>query len=190
MFDQKHNTFRLCIYLLLVVFMTSCHHSRKLSGIAKNSEIKSQVKIKNNIPPVKIKTGDTRPEELVNFAETLLGTKYKYGGTDKESGFDCSGFMWYVFNHFGIKAPRVSEAYTNAGREVNIKESKKGDIILFTGSDAQSGKTGHIGLITDNQSNKITFIHSASGGGKGVMKSQMNTYFTERFIKVNRIFND
>ena len=49
-----------------------------------------------------INTKRTKAEELVDFAETLEGIPYKYGSTDPRTGFDCSGFITYVFNHFGI----------------------------------------------------------------------------------------
>jgi cell wall-associated NlpC family hydrolase len=93
-----------------------------------------------------------------------------------------------VFNHFKIKVPRTSENFTNAGKEVSIEDSKIGDIILFTGSDAKSAKVGHIGFITSNENGKITFIHASSGVGKKIMKSQMSAYFVLRFVKVIRVF--
>ena len=167
----------------------SCSHSKKLSGVPKNTEINSRITIKEKVPVVKINTANITADELISYAESLEGTKYKFGGTSVETGFDCSGFVWYVFNHFNVKVPRTSVQFTNAGKEVKISESKRGDIILFTGSDENSRRVGHLGFITANENNKITFLHAASGGGRGVMKSQMSQYFVARFVKVNRIFN-
>jgi hypothetical protein len=173
---------------LSALLLSSCSHSRKMSGIAKNKDIESHIKIRGHVASVNINPGKTTPEEFIEFAKSLKGIKYSFGGSSKEIGFDCSGFVWYVFNHFNIKAPRTSVEYTNAGLEVPITESKKGDIILFTGSDSKSRTVGHMGFITDNQNDKITFIHSASGGGRGIMESQMSQYFVERFVKVTRFF--
>ena len=175
---------------MATLFLISCRHSKKISGVSKNAEISSKIKIKENVPAVKIKTENITADELISYAESLEGIKYKYGGTSEETGFDCSGFIWYVFNHFNIKVPRTSVQFTNAGKEVKISESRRGDIILFTGSDANSRKVGHIGFITANENNKITFLHAASGGGRGIMKSQMSKYFVERFVKVNRVFKN
>src|SRR3954471_8841125 len=47
-----------------------------------------------------IHTGNIQPGQVVDFAKTLIGTKYRYGSTDPAVGFDCSGFITYVFNHF------------------------------------------------------------------------------------------
>ena len=187
MMKNKFQISFLCLFITL--FLISCSHSKKLIGVPKNSEISLGITIKEKVPAVKINIENITADELISYAESLEGTKYKYGGKSEETGFDCSGFVWYVFNHFNVKVPRTSVQFTNAGKEVKITESKRGDIILFTGSDEKSGKVGHLGFVTANENNKITFLHAASGGGRGVMKSQMSQYFVERFVKVNRIFN-
>ena len=177
----------LCIGIL---FLQSCSSSRKSTG-AKTTEIediKSTVVIKNKVPPVKIDVKNVKPDELVAFAETLKGVPYLYGSMKIENGFDCSGFVNYVFNHFGIKVPRTTVGFTNAGKEVSLRESKEGDIVLFTGSDAKSGVVGHMGIIVEHKKNDFEFIHSASGKASGVMISNMNSYFIPRFVKVIRVF--
>ncbi|MFD2145779.1 C40 family peptidase [Mucilaginibacter antarcticus] len=68
-----------------------------------------------------INTGKTAPDQLIGFARTLTGTPYKYGSTDPKEGFDCSGFITYVFNHFSILVPRSSVDFTHIGRETDLK---------------------------------------------------------------------
>ncbi len=170
--------------------VASCSNSRKATSVVKKTTIKSNVVLRKKIAPYYIDTKNTRADELVSFAESLKGTAYKYGGSSKSTGFDCSGFIWYVFKHFSISVPRISADFTNAGNEVSFELSKRGDIILFTGSDPNSGVVGHMGIITKNNRNGVSFIHSASGNGKGVMISGMSEYFITRFVKVIRIFSD
>jgi cell wall-associated NlpC family hydrolase len=170
------------------VLLIGCRSSKDLTGISLNKNIKSNIRIKKNVAVIKIETEKTKAEDCIKFAETLEGIKYTYGGSSIEKGFDCSGFVWYVFNHFNIKAPRTSERFTNAGKEVSIEDSKMGDIILFTGTDAKSATVGHMGFITSNEKGRITFIHASSGVGKRIMKSQMSAYFVLRFVKVIRVF--
>ena len=67
-----------------------------------------------------------------------------------------------------------------------IQDCRRGDIILFTGSDPNSGIVGHMGIVTDNKNGEVEFIHASSS--RGVMISGMNSYFVPRFVKVNRIF--
>jgi len=170
--------------------ITGCHGTRKTQIVNKDDyEIRSVVKIKERVKEVTINTGRTDADEFVDFAEKLVGTKYQYGSADPSKGLDCSGFVFYVFGHFQIKVPRTSSDFTNAGKEVKISDSQRGDLILFTGSDAHSGRVGHMGIITENKNRKIKFIHSASGGGKGVTISGMSSYYIERFVKIIRVFD-
>jgi len=152
------------------------------------SEIKSRVVIKNNPPPRKINTKNIKPEQVLAIVESMEGVPYVYGGSSKEQGFDCSGLIWYAFKKNGIAVPRTSVEYTNAGKEVPLTESKRGDIILFTGSDANSGVVGHMGMITNNDRGKIHFINAVSGEGGAVMYSRLAGYFIPRFVKVIRVF--
>jgi cell wall-associated NlpC family hydrolase len=78
--------------------------------------------------------------------------------------------------------------FTNAGKEVPVKNSMPGDLILFTGSDAKSGIVGHMGIIVSNKNGVLKFIHASSS--RGVMISGMDSYFLPRFVKVNRVFPD
>jgi cell wall-associated NlpC family hydrolase len=148
----------------------------------------------NNSPPIKntlpgqIETGNIHPEAVVAFAESLFGTPYLYASTDPKSGFDCSGFITYVFNHFGIKVPRSSIDFTNVGKEVAVKDAKRGDIILFTGTDSTERYVGHMGIIVSNVNGELQFIHSSSGKAHGVTVSPLKGYYIGRFVKVIRIF--
>lgn len=173
---------------LSIFILVGCSASRKTSKPveANSSEIRSTVVIKNKVPARTINTKEVSPDELVNFAETLIGVKYKYGSMIKEKGFDCSGFINYVFAHFKISVPRTSSDFTNAGKEVSAKDSKPGDLILFTGSNEKSGVVGHMGIVTQNKKGDLQFIHASES--RGVMISGMNSYFLPRFVKVNRIF--
>jgi len=175
---------------ILIIILTGCSATRRgaVAETVKSGDIKSTVKIKKYVAPRVVNTKNVSPAELVDFAETLIGVKYKYGSMVKENGFDCSGFINYVFNHFKIYVPRTTVDFTNAGKEIQIKKSKPGDLILFTGSDAGSGIVGHMGIIVDNTNGDLKFIHASSS--RGVMISGMNSYFIPRFVKVNRVFPD
>lgn len=202
---QRLNGYLILLSTFLLLALESCSSSKSTSrGVIKatskkdkeNKEdkkesdyIKSTVSLKEVIPARTINTKDIPADEVVKFAETLIGTPYKYGSTIKENGFDCSGFINYVFNNFKIKVPRSSKDFTNAGKQIDLENCKRGDLILFTGSNANSGVVGHMGIITYNKKGKIEFIHAASSNSKGVIISGMNQYFIPRFVKVIRVFN-
>lgn len=180
--------YSITFFLVFMLLFSACSSSKKSARTnGALSSMRSTIVIKKNVPAVNIDVKTVEPESLVNFSKTLIGVPYKYGSTKKENGFDCSGFIFYVFNHFNINVPRTSAAFTNAGKEVPISNSKEGDLILFTGSDAKSGVVGHMGIVTKTTSDNLFFIHAASGAGKGVMISSLNSYFIPRFVKVIRI---
>lgn len=140
--------------------------------------------------PADTSTIDTKnhsPENIVRFAKTLIGTPYKYASADPARGFDCSGFITYVFNHFGIEVPRSSIDFTNVGTPVSLPDSKTGDLILFTGTDSLETHVGHMGIVTEN-TDTLQFIHSTSGKKYGVTITPLNEYYRKRFVKVIRIF--
>ena len=80
--------------------------------------------------------GNVSGAAVISFAKNYLGTPYRYGGTTP-NGFDCSGFLVYVFKHFGIRLPRTSSQIASAGVGVSISNMKPGDILW---------RPGHVGL--------------------------------------------
>lgn len=137
-----------------------------------------------------INTGNTSPQQLLSYAQSLIGTPYKYGSIDPEKGFDCSGFITHIFNHFKIKVPRSSREYTNASREVRLDEAKPGDIVLFTGTNHAIRQVGHMGLITASRNGIFEFIHSSSGKAQGVTVTPLAKSYISRFMKIIRVFKD
>lgn len=188
--------FRLKYSLLLILIFASasCSVSKTQKKIAYDKTAAPK-QVSNSEPEnitgyKTIDTKHTEAEPLMQFAENLLGVKYKYGSTEPEKGFDCSGFVNYVFNHFNINVPRVSKDFNGFGPSVDLKKSKRGDIILFTGTDVKSSEVGHLGLITQNQNGQIKFIHSSSGRSIGVIISDLSNYYTTHFVKVIRVFDN
>src|ERR1700733_1778788 len=90
------------------------------------------------------------PEKIVAFAKTLKGVPYKSCSMDPDGGFDCSGFVNYVFNHFNIHVPRSSVDFTNVGEDIQLRNARPGDLILFTGTNPRTKIVGHIGIIIAN----------------------------------------
>ncbi len=138
--------------------------------------------------PLYIHTGAVHPEEIVAYAQTFIGTPYVYASSNPAVGFDCSGFISYVFNHFNITVPRSSAGFTNVPHEVPVADAKPADLILFTGTDSAIRTVGHMGIVVQNQNNELLFIHSSSGKANSVTITPLNDYYKGRFIKVIRIF--
>ncbi len=137
-----------------------------------------------------IETGNTSPADLVNFACSLVGTPYQYGSKDPAHGFDCSGYVTYVFNHFSIMVPRTSVDFTAVQRPISLKDAKAGDLILFTGTDSTQRIVGHMGIISSTPGEPLRFMHATSGKGYGVVETDFHTpYYETRYIKIIRVFS-
>lgn len=135
-----------------------------------------------------IDTKNVLPQQLIDYAKTLIGVPYKYASTDPRQGFDCSGFITYVFNHFGIIVPRSSIDFTEVGKPIPLETVKPGDIVLFTGTDSTEKFVGHMGLVVNQENGVVNFIHSTSGKAYGVTITPLSRYYMGRFIKAIRIF--
>lgn len=135
-----------------------------------------------------IDTRNISPLSIVAFAQTLKGVPYKYASTDPQQGFDCSGFITYVFNHFNISVPRSSIDFTNVGRQVPPIDARPGDLVLFTGTDSTIRVVGHMGIVISQPGSEVEFIHSSSGKAYGVTINPLKGYYQTRFVKVVRVF--
>jgi len=175
-------------YLLCFAALSCSHPAAPGTAPKKDSVDKSGYYIDSKKPITAVSTGKTTPAELIAFARSLIGIPYKYGSIDPAKGFDCSGFITYVFNHFGIIVPRQSVDFTSMDREVDLKQAKPGDLILFTGTDSTVRVVGHMGIIVSPPGEKIKFIHSTSGKADGVTETSLEPYYTGRYMKTIRIF--
>ncbi len=73
------------------------------------------------------------PSSLIAYARTFVGNPYVWGGTDPHTGADCSGYIQYVYAHFGISIPRTSYLQRSCGRAVSFANAQPGDIICYSG---------------------------------------------------------
>jgi cell wall-associated NlpC family hydrolase len=181
---------KFCLFFLVIL---SCNGPVKLVSTTDSvSGVKHQP-LPFKVPEqpdryVSIATGTTTPAEIVAFGRTLTGTPYKFGSFDPAVGFDCSGFITYVFNHFGIAVPRSSVEFTFVGREVALKDARPGDLVLFTGTDSSVRIVGHMGIMVSSPGEEPKFIHSTSGKAMGVTETPLKEYYMTRYVKTIRVF--
>ena len=130
-------------------------------------------------------TGNASAAGILATAKRYLGTHYRYGGESPTSGFDCSGFVQYVFGRHGVKLPRTSREQAAAGDPVplDLASLRPGDLLLF----ASSGPTvNHVAIYVGN--NRI--VHSAAGAG-GVVYDDLTTergkWYLQRHVASRRV---
>lgn len=130
----------------------------------------------------------TLGDSIEQFGKEFLGVPYVYGGTSKE-GFDCSGFVYYVFDNFEIKVPRTSAGFENFGQEIPIDSVRKGDILVFLSPTRD--EIGHVGIVTNPNGMESEFIHASSSKEMQVMISSLKQPgYQRRFVKAIRVMED
>jgi cell wall-associated NlpC family hydrolase len=100
---------------------------------------------------------------VIPTAERYIGVKYKWGGTSPSSGFDCSGYVQYVFAKHGVRLPRTSRAQAHAGGRVplDFNALRTGDLIMFAQGGIDGGKAiSHVAIYAGNK----RIIHSSKSG--------------------------
>ncbi|GAB2775272.1 hypothetical protein GCM10027275_17960 [Rhabdobacter roseus] len=160
-----------------------CQHSNEPESTTADSLAKADSLAASARPA----PGRPSPEEVVAFAKTLRGVPYRFATCDPKKGFDCSGFIAYVFNHFGMEVPRSSAAFARLGREVPRQQARPGDLILFTGTVSAVRRVGHIGMVVENQDGELSFIHATSGREMAVTITPLTVGYKRRFVKVIRL---
>lgn len=129
-------------------------------------------------------------DSLVNVAKAQIGVTYKWGTSNPNVSFDCSGFTSYVYSSFEVKSSRSSKAYGQLGELVSLEECQKGDCIIFSGTQPGSKTIGHVGIVIQNNEEGIKFIHcSSSKRHYGVtVTDYYSSNYTKRFLQVRRLF--
>jgi len=142
----------------------------------------------SKIPAVLSKVDSVSSDVLLSFAQTLLGVRYRSASSDPLRGFDCSGFVSYVFKKFNYSVPRSSGEFANAGEKINLEDAKPGDVILFKGTKSHHPHSiGHVGIVYSIENGLLKFIHSTSGKEHGVTISTMEDTYKRRFVEVVRL---
>jgi cell wall-associated NlpC family hydrolase len=122
-------------------------------------------------------------DSILERGMALIGTRYRMGGSSEKSGFDCSGFIGYLFREeAGMTLPRSTREMINVDAPVVARNKlKPGDLLFF--STNGRGRVSHAGIyLGDNQ-----FIHSSSRRSGGVrIDSLGDRYWSKTFIEAKR----
>lgn len=120
-------------------------------------------------------------QEVLLNALSLTGVKYKYGGNSPETGFDCSGFVRYVFLQAGsLTLPHGARAISRLGQAVTLDQLQPGDLVFF---NTLKTAFSHVGIYVGEG----RFIHAPTTGG-GVHIVDMNdSYWSKRFSGARRL---
>lgn len=144
-----------------------------------DEEQKTTDSANNEIPTVP--SNSAAGDQIVSFARQYLGYRYVYGGTTPSTGFDCSGFIYYIYKSCGYSISRSLSAQANTGTAVPKSELQAGDIVFF--NNTSSGALGHVGIYIGNG----TMIHAANSK-RGVVTDTINSgYYNTYYYTARRI---
>lgn len=114
-----------------------------------------------------------------------VGTRYSYGGTSK-SGFDCSGFMNYIYSAFDISLPRSSSEIAKLGTKVELNDLAPGDLVFFNGRKAGGSQVGHVGMVVEKTATGFKMIHASVSKGVRI-DNYHDAYYKSRFLFGKRL---
>jgi cell wall-associated NlpC family hydrolase len=118
---------------------------------------------------------------LTSYARSLIGAPYKYGGNSPDTGFDCSGFVGYVYSHaLDINLPRSTGEISTMGKAVRSNELRTGDLVFF---NTLHTKFSHVGIYLGDH----LFIHAPSSNGSVRVENMLDDYWRLKYNGARRI---
>jgi len=119
--------------------------------------------------------------DAVVYAMSLIGAPYRNGGTTPQSGFDCSGFVWYVYRQSaGIALPRSADEMGRSGQPVAANELRPGDLVFY---NTLGRDFSHVGIYIGED----RFVHAPSNGGTVGIVSMRSAYWLQRYAGARRV---
>jgi cell wall-associated NlpC family hydrolase len=187
---------RLLISLLFVAFALGAALLKPLSSRAEDgsssapAEPTTPTDTNPVIPPLRVVLAKTAKKKkrartiqshlafgtrVVDYARRFRGVRYVYGGSSPRTGFDCSGFVRYVYAHFGLNLAHSSYAQYDRGHRVSRGSLRPGDLVFFDG-------LGHVGIYIGNG----RFIHAPHTGTR-VRIETLAGWYSSRFVGARRL---
>lgn len=116
-------------------------------------------------------------DRIIDYAANFLGIRYTYGGSTPSTGFDCSGFVKYVYSHFGVSLSRSSSSQYSDVTRISKSSLSVGDLVFFS-RYAGGSSVGHVGIYVGNGE----FIHAPSPGKSVCYDSLGSSYYSSHYI--------
>jgi lipoprotein Spr len=150
------NGLKKAILLFSIIFFSSCSIFEKSIGAA----------------PSKTDKNLALRYSITDFGRNFLGTRYRSAGRAPSTGFDCSGFTYFIFKNYNVYLSPSSSEQSTQGRKISVKDAQIGDLIFFHRSPS-GGRINHVAVITENDNGHIKIMHSTS---RGVVEEDLYRY--------------
>ncbi|MFA4016497.1 MAG: hypothetical protein RUDDFDWM_001607 [Candidatus Fervidibacterota bacterium] len=127
-------------------------------------------------------TPNSKQLDLAITAQRYIGVRYRYASSLPSRGFDCSGFVYYLLQRYGVTVPRTASAMFKIGKPVKRSELRAGDLVFFKTTSRK--RITHVGIyIGDGK-----FVHASSAKGRVTVSSLVTGYYANRYVGARRIF--
>ncbi len=121
-------------------------------------------------------------DAIADLAMGMVGTRYRYGGTDPVEGFDCSGLVFYTYTQAGYEVPRTSRELFRATRKIAVGDADPGDLMFFQ----DETKLSHVGIYIGEG----RFVHAPASGQRVAIANLDSPYYLEHLVAVGRLLPD
>lgn len=167
MLISMHSLRLLSVLLLLSVLVThACSTSR--SGTRPSS---------GKMPTATGASMQVR-KNIVSKAREYVGSTYKYSGTSPGTGFDCSGFTYFVFKQFNVEVSPSSAEQSKQGAKVALDKVKPADLVFF----GDGSRIQHVAMVVERNKDGIVCVHSTTSRGVIVENVSASTYWSSRLL--------
>ena len=116
---------------------------------------------------------------IAEVAMGMVGTRYRYGGTDPIEGFDCSGLVYYAYGQAGYRVPRTSQELFRTARKIAVGDADPGDLMFFQ----DQTKLSHVGIYLGSG----MFVHAPASGANVTVASLDSPYYQQHLVAVGRL---
>lgn len=157
--------------------------SKKVEVTSRNTNVVSKPEEEKQQQQQPVQTSNNTGlsgDSVVAYAKGFLGYRYVYG-TNGPNTFDCSGFVQYVYKHFGISLSRSSKTQANDGVFVSKNNLQPGDILIF--KNTSKTEIGHVGIYIGNGQ----FIHASSSKTGVIISSLSSASYQQRYVSARRV---
>jgi len=169
------------LILIFIISFSACKSTKNRRVVTKKTRTTKTVK---RTTPINSNTSTKSVSNVVNYAKTFEGVRYKYGGTTKK-GMDCSGLIYTSYKNENISLPRTTRDLSKTGDWVDLKEVKEGDLVFFA-TKKNSRAVNHVGIVTTARPGYVEFIHASTS--KGVMISNLaERYWYLAYVQARRV---
>ena len=122
-------------------------------------------------------------QKLLGKAMQLIGVKYRFGGTNPETGLDCSGYVQSVYkSSVGVNLPRTASEQARIGERIATSEVRPGDMVFF---NTRGFNNSHVGIYVGNG----MFVHAPNSRSRVRFDSLESGYWKTKFTGVRRVNN-